>query len=63
MVNFSESNEYVTKMARFVEPTAAFFLMLDRLPTAADSALVADWRRDRVAYAIFQTAEYDARVP
>ena len=63
MVNFSESGEYVTKTAKVVQPVAAFFLMLDRMPTAADGALVSDWRREVVAYAIYRTAEYDALVP
>ncbi|MCU1369712.1 MAG: hypothetical protein JWO77_906 [Ilumatobacteraceae bacterium] len=63
MVNFSESGEYRTKMARHVEPVAAFFLMLDRLPTASDRALTSEWSRSAVAYAIFRTPEYDGRVP
>lgn len=63
MVNFSESTEYVRKNDPKVQPLAAFFLMLHRLPTAADAALTSDWRREYVANAILQSQEYDDLVP
>ena len=49
MLNFSESNEYVTKTGKDVQPTAVFFLMLGRLPTSADSELTSDWSASSVA--------------
>jgi len=64
LAGFSESSEHVRRTDPLVQPAAAWFLMLDRAPTAAEQTTIAAFDRPRqdAALAIMALPEYAARV-
>jgi hypothetical protein len=64
LAGFSESAEHVRRTDPQMQPAAAWFLMLDRLPTAGERTAIAafDEPRQDAALAILAMPEYAARI-
>ncbi|MGN6693965.1 MAG: DUF4214 domain-containing protein, partial [Aquihabitans sp.] len=64
LAGFSESAEHVRRTDPQLQPAAAWFLMLDRLPTTGERTTIAtfDAPRQDAALAILSMPEYAARL-